>query len=83
MIAGSWLIASVLTDLMIVMSSTIVEMCGNSSLTHEPQCPCCANLKTDGAQGNRAWPEVIVVMRLPLRMLSGRSLSKNSASFGL
>ncbi len=31
-IAGSWLIASVFIDLMMVMSSAMVEVCGRSSL---------------------------------------------------
>ena len=38
-IAGSWLIASVFTVLMTVMSSTIFAVCGRSSLTQVPDWP--------------------------------------------
>ena len=37
----------------------------------------------DGATGKRAWPEVMVVSRCPMRTESGRSLSKYSVSLGL
>jgi hypothetical protein len=36
------LIASVFIVLMTVMSSTIFAVWGSSSLTHVPDCPCCA-----------------------------------------
>jgi len=68
---------------MIARSSTTPAVCGSSSLTHAPCCPCCANLKIEGAIGNRACPEVIVVIRWPLRIESGRSLSNHSAIVGL
>ncbi len=51
--AGSWLIASVCIDLMKQSSSAIFAVCGSSSLTHAPDCPCCANWKSDGAIGKR------------------------------
>ena len=56
---------------------------GSSSLTHMPHWPCWANLYFDGAIGNRAWPEVIVVSRWPMRIESGRSLSYHSSISGL
>ena len=65
------------------MSSTIFAVCGSSSVTHMPLLPCCANLYFDGAIGNRAWPEVIVVSRWPMRTESGRSLSYQSFMTGL
>ena len=65
------------------ISSTIFAVQGSTSLTHMPLSPCLANLKIDGATGNRVCPEVIVVSRWPLRMLSGRSLSYHSSICGL
>ena len=81
--AGSWLMASVCMLRMKHMSSTILAVYGSSSLTHMPLLPCWANLYFDGAIGNRAWPEVMVVSRWPLRIESGRSLSYHSFIFGL
>jgi hypothetical protein len=75
--------ASVLTDLMMAMSSTTLPVCGSSSLSQVPFLPYCWNLNSDGATGNRAWPEVMVVIRCPLRTDSGRSLSNISCIFGL
>ena len=49
--AGSWLIASVCMLRMKHMSSTILAVYGNSSLTHMPLLPCWANLYFDGAIG--------------------------------
>ncbi len=43
-----------------------------------PHLPYWANLNFDGAMGNRAWPEVMVVRRWPMRTESGRSLSYHS-----
>ena len=45
--------------------------------------PCWANLYFDGAMGKRAWPEVMVVRRWPMRTESGRSLSYHSFITGL
>ena len=45
------------------ISSTIFAVQGSTSLTHMPLSPCLANLKIDGATGNRVCPEVIVVSR--------------------
>ena len=73
--AGSWLIASVCMLRTKQRSSTIFAVWGSISLTHMPLLPCCLNLYFDGATGNRAWPEVIVVSRWPMRTDSGRSLS--------
>ena len=74
MIAGSWLIASVCIERMMQMSSTISAVCGKSSLSHAPLWPCRANLKIDGATGKLFWPEVIVVIRWPIRTESGSSM---------
>ena len=74
-IAGSWLIALVLTDLTTARSSTMPAVWGKSSLTQVPASPCCLNSKREGAIGKRACPEVIVVMRCPWRIESGRSWS--------
>ena len=74
--AGSWLIASVCIERMKATSSTHFVNHGSSSeFIHIPFCPYCANLYFDGAMGNRACFEVMVVRRCPWRMLSGRSLS--------
>ena len=43
--AGSWLIASVFSELTMAMSSTIVAVCGSSSLTQAPHWPCCGKLE--------------------------------------
>ena len=63
--------------------STTFEVQGSSSQTHMPDRPCRANLNIDGAMGNRAWPEVMVVSRCPMRTDSGRSLSYQSFMTGL
>ncbi len=81
--AGSWLMASVHMVLMMAMSSTILAVCGISSLIQAPELPYCANLKTDGATGSVAWPDVMPVMRWPMRTLAGRSTPMYSFSFGL
>ena len=47
---------------------------GISSLTQAPDFPCCANLKIEGVTGNEACPEVIPVMRCPIRTEAGRSI---------
>ena len=49
--AGSWLIASVLTVLIIAMSSAIVCMCGTNSLIMMPLCPHGLNSNLVGATG--------------------------------
>ena len=46
-----------------------------SSLIQAPDCPYCWKLNSDGATGNRFCPDVIVVIRCPWRIVSGRSLS--------
>ena len=66
-----------------VMSSTIFAVCGSSSLTHVPDFPCCSNLKIDRATGKLIWPEVMPVMRWPMRTLSGSSVPANFSSVGL
>ena len=81
--AGSWLMASVCMLRMKHMSSTILAVHGSNSETHMPLLPCCSNLYFDGAIGNRAWPDVIVVRRWPLRIVSGKSLSNHSCMVGL
>jgi hypothetical protein len=57
-IAGSWLIASVFIVLMTVMSSTIFAVCGSSSLTHVPACPCREKANIERATGSDDWPIV-------------------------
>ncbi len=75
-IAGSWLIASVCIERMMQMSSTMLAVCGKSSLSDAPLWPCRANLKIDGATGKLFWPEVIVVIRWPIRTESGSSIPR-------
>ena len=41
-------------DLMKLKESTTLAVCGNNSLNHAPDWPCCANLKSDGAVGHEA-----------------------------
>ena len=53
-IAGSWLIASVCSDLMKHSSSATRAVCGSSSLIHAPVWPCCVNLNIEAATGKRA-----------------------------
>jgi hypothetical protein len=81
--AGSWLMALVCTLRTIARSSTTLAVQGRRSLTHAPLWPCWAKLKTDGATGNRVCPLVMVVMRWPWRMDSGRSTSKCPLKPGL
>ena len=75
--------ASVLTVLTMVMSSTILAMFGSSSLTQAPDLPCCSNLKIERATGKLDWPEVMPVMRWPMRMLPGSSVPTSLLSEGL
>ena len=56
------------------MSSTIFAVCGSSSLTHAPDWPCCANLKIEGRPGSVFWPDVMPVIRWPMRTLAGSSV---------
>ena len=48
----------------------------SSSLSHAPLWPCWANLKIDGATGKLFCPEVIVVIRWPIRTESGSSIPR-------
>ena len=64
--------ASVLTVLTMVMSSTIFAVCGSSSLIQVPLSPCSVELEDRGATGSEFWPEVMPVIRWPLRMESGQ-----------
>jgi len=73
--AGSWLTVSVCSDRIMQSSSTIRAVHGSSSETQRPLCPCRAKRNFDGAIGKRAWPDVMVVSRWPMRTVSGRSLS--------
>ena len=50
----------------------------SSSLSQAPLWPCWANLKIDGATGKLFWPEVIVVIRWPIRTESGSSIPRLS-----
>ena len=82
--AGSWLIALVKTDLMTVISSTILEVKGSSSLLiHLPHFPSWVKLNLEGATGKRAWPLVMVESRWPPCTEGGRSLLKKSLRVGL
>jgi hypothetical protein len=82
-IAGSWLIASVRIDLMTHSSSATLAVCGNSSLSQVPERPWRSKRKIDGATGRRFWPEVMVVMRWPMRTDVGSSMPRLSANSGL
>ena len=75
--------ASVCMDRTKHKSSTIFAVHGSSSETHMPFLPCCVNLYLEGAMGSRFCPLVIVVIRCPMRMESGRSLSNHSVKPGL
>ena len=75
--------ASVLTVLMTAMSSEIEAMFGIRSLNHCPLLPCWANLNRDFTTGSELCPEVMPVMRWPMRMLAGSSFSWNFSSIGL
>ena len=44
-LAGAWLNSVAAHELTIEMSSTMPAVCGNSSDTHAPLCPCRANLR--------------------------------------
>ena len=81
-IAGSWLIASVFIVLMTVMSSTIFAVCGSSSLTHVPDCPCCANENSERATGSDDCP-IVCATRCPWRTESGICVPWYCASPGL
>ena len=83
MVAGSWLIASVWSDLTTASWSTTFAVQGKSSLTHVPLCPAWANLKRLGATGKLFWVDVMVVRRWLPRTDPGRSLPNISWSFGL
>ena len=75
--------ASVFTVLMMARSSTIFAVCGSSSLTQAPDCPCCWNLKMERATGKALCPEVMPVMRWPMRTLPGSSVPESLSSDGL
>src|SRR5437762_14366953 len=61
MIAGSWLMASVLVDLINVRSSTIRAVYGSKSLIQVPVWPRRLKGQCEGATGKRACPAVIPV----------------------
>ena len=65
------------------MSSTIFAVCGSSSLTQAPDCPCWLNLKIDDATGSDVWPDVMPVMRWPMRTESGSSRALVLLQLGL
>ena len=67
-IAGSWLMASVCSERIQQISSASLAVCGSRSLSHMPHWPCCWKAYLEGAIGKRAWPEVMVVRRWPLRI---------------
>ncbi len=83
MIAGSWLIASVYSELTMQRSSTTREVQGNSSLTHVPACPCRAKRNSEPAIGRVAWLADIDVSRCPIRTDAGRSCPFIRLSIGL
>ena len=59
--------------------AVVIFIAGRASIPNEVE----DASKIDGATGNRAWPEVIVVSRWPRRIESGRSLSYISFICGL
>ncbi len=65
------------------MSSAMPAVWGSSSLSQAPALSVRANLKIDGATGKFFWPEVIVVMRWPMRTESGSSIPRWSRIAGL
>src|SRR5208282_4200649 len=65
------------------MSSTIFAVCGSSSLSVVPDFPAGLKLKMEGATGRVDWPEVMPVMRWPMRMDSGKSVPFLLVRFGL
>ena len=69
--------------LMMDNSSTTWAMCGSNSLTHAPDLPCCAKLKREEATGSVLCPDVMPVMRCPMRTESGRSVPWYFFSLGL
>ena len=75
--------ASVCTVLMIAISSTIFAWCGSSSLIHVPDFPAWLNLKIERATGKELWPEVMPVMRWPMRIEAGSSVPCSFSSCGL
>src|SRR5947208_1872337 len=78
--AGSWLIASVLSDLTTAMSSATVATFGSSSLTQRPHLPCCANLNIGATQGNDFCPAVMPVTRCPMRTDAGGGAAEELAA---
>jgi len=56
------------------MSSTIFAVWGSNSLSEVPDCPAGLKLKMEGATGKVDCPEVMPVIRWPMRMDSGRSV---------
>jgi hypothetical protein len=81
--AGSWLIASVYIERMTQIRPRTWAVHGEQVFIQHAALAGSVNLYFDGAMGNRAWPEVMVVRRWPLRTLSGRSLSYHSCIIGL
>ena len=80
--AGSWLMASVTTDLTKHRSSTTPAVWGSSSLTGAPHLPCVANLNAEPASGSDAWKALMPVSRWPPRTDSGKSWPCRLASSG-
>ena len=68
---------------MMAMSSTILAVCGSSSLSQAPDSPQRLNLKMELATGKVDCPEVMPVMRWPMRTEPGSSVPRNVASLGL
>ena len=75
-IAGSWLIASVCIERM--MRDVVDDLRRVRQQLAEPRAalPVLPNLKIDGATGKFFCPEVIVVIRWPIRTESGSSIPR-------
>jgi len=79
----SWLIASVCSDFTTQMSSAIVPVCGSNSLSHRPHLPWRLKRNIGATQGNELWPEVMPVMRWPMRIDAGSWVPCSWRSVGL
>ena len=71
--AGSWLSWLFQSDFTKQSSSATFAVCGSSSLSQAPDCPCCANSKTLGMMGSVFCVAVIVLRRRRSRTESGSS----------
>ena len=68
--AGEWLFESVQHEWRKAILSTCRAMCGNSSDTHAPHWPCCANLNGDFISGPTWSVKKPVFLSKPLQLLA-------------